>query len=151
MADNKPDVQTRSAQLIDEGAVMDDKQPKKTSRSRRAKAVKGELKAKVNGVDRTYPASSLYIIEDFKHVSATFGVLREGEEDYISIKNGEFPLVSYNLDNVSIPWRSVGKLTVNYDDESRSYLGSFEAEFNPEAYPEIPEEVTGVFVIWEEQ
>lgn len=130
---------------------MDNKQPKKASQSRRAKAVKGELKAKVNRVDRIYSASSLYVIEDFKVVSATFGVRSEGKEDYISLSNGEFPLVSYNLDNASIPWRSDGKLTVNYDDKSRRYFGSFEAEFNPAAYPGIPAEVTGIFEIWEEQ
>lgn len=130
---------------------MGNKQPEKASGSRTAKAVNGELKAKVNGVDRIYPASSLYIIEDFKNISATFGVRQEGEEDNVSLKNGEFPLVSYNLDNVSVPWRSGGKLTVNHDDISRRYFGSFEAEFNPAAYPGIPEAVTGIFEIWEDQ
>ncbi|MFI8224163.1 hypothetical protein [Pseudomonas sp. NPDC085632] len=131
---------------------MDNKQPKKKiSRPRRGIAIKGELKAAVDGVDRIYPASSLYIIEDFKAVSATFGVREKWGNDYISLRNGEFELVSYNLDNASIPWRSGGKLTVNYDDKSRRYFGSFEAKFNPEAYPGIPEEVTGIFEIWEEQ
>jgi hypothetical protein len=151
MSGNKPDVQTRSDKLIDKGAVMDNRQPKKASRSRRAKVVKGELKAKVDGVERIYPASSLYLIEDLKVISATFGARKEGEEDYISLKNGEFPLVSYNLDNVSVPWKLGGKLTVNHDDVSRRYFGSFEAEFNPAAYPGIPEAVTGIFEIWEDQ
>jgi len=151
MSGNKPDVQTRSIKLIDKGAVMDNKQPEKAFRSRAAKAVNGQLKAEVNGVERIYPASSLYIIEDFKNISATFGVRTEGQEDYISLKNGEFPLVSYNLENVSIPWESDGKLTVNYDDVSGRYFGPFEAKFNPEAYPGIPETVTGIFEIWEGQ
>ena len=131
---------------------MDNKQPKKKiSRPRRGVAIKGELKATVDGVVRIYPASSLYIIENFKDVSATFGVRKEWENDYISLRNGEFELVSYNLDNASIPWRPGGKLTVNYDDKSRRYFGSFEAEFNPAAYPGTPEKVTGIFEIWEEQ
>lgn len=151
MADNNSDVQPQSGKLIDKGAVMDNRQPKKASRPRRAKVVKGELKAKVNGAERIYPASSLYLIEDLKVISATFGARKEGEEDYISLKNGEFPLVSYNLDNVSIPWESNGELTVNYDDVSGRYFGPFKAEFNPEAYPGIPETVTGIFEIWEGQ
>ncbi len=111
----------------------------------------GELKAQVNGFERTYPASSLYIIEDFKVISATFGVREKRRNDNVLLKNGEFPLVSYNLDDVYIPWRSGGKLTVNYDDVSRRYYGSFEAEFDPAAYPGIPETVTGIFEIWEDQ
>lgn len=131
---------------------MDNKQPKKKiSRPRRGKAIKGELKATVDGVDRIYPASSLYIIEDFKAVSATFGVREEWESDYISLRNGEFDLVSYNLNNASIPWQPEGQLTVNYDDVSGRYFGSLKVKFNPRAYPGIPEEVSGIFEIWEEQ
>ncbi len=131
---------------------MDNKQPKKKiSRPRRGKAIKGELKATVDGVDRIYPASSLYIIEDFKAVSATFGVREEWESDYISLRNGVFELVSYNLDNASIPWRPEGQLTVNYDGVSGRYFGSFKAEFNSEAYPGIPEKVSGIFEIWEDR
>ncbi|QRK84311.1 hypothetical protein JN757_00600 [Pseudomonas granadensis] len=110
----------------------------------------GELNAQVNGLDRPYPASSLYIIEDFKVISATFGVREQRGNDNVLIKNGEFPLVSYNLDDVSIPWKTGGTLTVKYDDISRHYSGSIKAEFNPEAYPGIPKTVTGDFEIWEE-
>ena len=129
---------------------MDNKQPKNASKPRGAKAVKGELKAKVNGVDRAYLASSLYINESSKVISAAFGVQNGEKVDYVSLKNGEFPLVSYNLDDASIPWKTGGTLTVKYDDISRHYSGSFEAEFNPEAYPGIPKTVTGDFEIWEE-
>lgn len=130
---------------------MESKLPNKASRPRRVEAVMGELKAQVNGFERTYPASSLYIIEDFKVISATFGVREKRRNDNVLLKNGEFPLVSYNLDNAYIPWRSGGKLTVNYDDVSRRYYGSFEAEFDPAAYPGIPKTVTGIFEIWEDQ
>lgn len=131
---------------------MESKQPKNASKSKGAKAVKGELKAKVNGVDRIYSAFYLDIIEDFKEISAAFGVRNEegSTEDSVSLKNGMFPLVSYKLDNVSIPWKTGGTLTVKYDDISRHYSGSFKAEFNPEAYPGIPKTVTGDFEIWEE-
>ena len=130
---------------------MESKQPNKASRPRRVEAVMGELKAVVDGVERTYPASSLYIIEDFKVISATFGVQAKRENDNVLLKNGEFPLVSYNLGNVYIPWEPDGKLAVNYDHISQRYYGSFEAEFNPATYPGIPETVTGIFEIWEDQ
>ncbi|WP_336356533.1 hypothetical protein [Pseudomonas granadensis] len=129
---------------------MESKQPNKASRPRRVGAVMGELKAKVDGEERTYPALDFYIIEDYKAISAAFGVLNKKNhtEDGVSLKNGEFPLVSYNLDGASIPWESGGMLTVNYNETSRRYDGSFQAKFNADG---IPETVTGTFEIWRDQ
>ncbi|SDT63250.1 hypothetical protein [Pseudomonas granadensis] len=110
----------------------------------------GELTAMVDGKERIYPALDLYIIEDFKEISAEFGVRNEVEklEDSVSLKNGEFPLVSYKFDGASIPWESGGTLTVNYNETSRRYDGSFRAEFDADG---IPKKVTGDFKIWEDQ
>lgn len=91
------------------------------------------------------------VSEDIAEISAAFGVRDERGDNYITLKNDEYPLVSYNLNNASIPWRTGGQLTVSYDDVSGRYYGSLKAEFNPEAYPGIPKEVTGIFEIWEEQ
>lgn len=129
---------------------MESKQPNKASRPRRVEAVMGELTAMVDGKDRIYPALDLYIIEDFKEISAAFGVRDKKKrlEDSISLKNGEFPLVSYKFDGAFIPWESGGTLTVNYNETSRSYEGSFQAKFNAAGIPKI---VTGTFEIWEGQ
>jgi len=129
---------------------MESKQPNKACRPRRVEAVMGELKAVVDGVERTYPALGFYIIEDFKVISAEFGVRDEVKrlEDVVSLKNGEFPLVSYKFDGASIPWESGGTLTVSYNEISRRYEGSFTAEFDA---ARIPKKVTGDFEIWEDQ
>jgi len=110
----------------------------------------GELKAMVDGKERIYPALDLYIIEDFKEIFAAFGVRNKKKrlEDIVSLKNGEFPLVSYKFDGTSIPWESGGTLTVNYNEISRRYDGSFQAKFNAAGIPNI---VTGDFIIWEDQ
>lgn len=128
---------------------MKSKQPNKASRPRRVGAVMGELKAMVDGKERIYPALDLYIIEDFKEISAAFGVRNKKKhlEDIVSLKNGEFPLVSYKFDGASIPWEG-GTLTVNYNYTSRRYDGSFQARFNAAG---IPKTVTGDFTIWEDQ
>ena len=107
---------------------------------------KGEMKAKVDGVDVSLPAFWVDITDN-QYAAAAFG---EREGHYISISHREhLHLVSYNISGASIPWTKVGELVVNFDSGSRRYFGRFDAEFNSN-YPGIPKRATGIFEFWED-
>ncbi|MBC8995532.1 hypothetical protein IAI51_03185 [Pseudomonas sp. N40(2020)] len=110
--------------------------------------IKGILKAEVDGESQEFPAFYLEVDEgSVEVINAAFGVRGE---TYISLSNGNFPLVSYNASNASIPWEKGGELKVSRDPVSGRYSGGFTAQFHAVVPPGIPKAVKGIFEVWEE-